>query len=75
MQVIHAVAINNQSLKAPEGTPPGYADLMIACMARDPEARPDFQTITQTVARLRAELHAESADIAAERTESCASDI
>lgn len=43
MQVIHAVAISNQSLKAPEGTPSGYAELMLACMARDPDARPDFQ--------------------------------
>ncbi|BDA44489.1 probable mitogen-activated protein kinase kinase kinase 11 at C-terminar half [Coccomyxa sp. Obi] len=74
-QVIHAVAINNQSLKAPAGTPSGYADLMIACMARDPEARPNFQVITETVAQLRAELDAGSADSTTERTASCASDF
>lgn len=59
-QVIHAVAIDNQSLEAPKGTPRGYADLMRACMNRDPEARPIFAEVRDAVARLRAELDAES---------------
>ncbi|KAK9916182.1 hypothetical protein WJX75_009766 [Coccomyxa subellipsoidea] len=59
-QVIHAVAIDNQSLEAPEGTPRGYADLMRACMNRDPEARPIFAEVRDAIARLRAELDAES---------------
>ena len=56
LQVIHAVAIDNQSLRAPEGTPRGYVDLMYACMNRDPEARPTFAGVRDAVTRLRAEL-------------------
>ena len=48
-QIICMVGVQNQTLATPQGLPPTLGTLLTHCLARNPEARPSFKSIADSL--------------------------
>ena len=52
MQVVGAVAFQNQRLQVPEDVHPDVRDLMVECWSGEPKERPSFEQILQRLRQI-----------------------